>query len=280
MNVMPSWPRLSIVTPSYNQAQFLETTIQRVLSQDYPNLEYMIVDGGSTDGSVEIIHRYQDRLAYWVSEPDKGQTDAINKGFLRATGDIVTWLNSDDYYLPGTLHRVADHFVRCPDVECVYGDLHIVDEQGGLFYVSKSMPYHYRTMLYGGAYVPQPASFYRRRAIARVGYLYHTLHHTMDVEYFIRFGKNGVRFSHMDEPLTCFRIHSMNKTQERARFTRELRQVTSRYTRRYSHNERVQLLILDLLQAIFRLRSFATRAITRGDFVPLRARWARWKARH
>src|SRR5260370_28877982 len=113
---MASFPRISIITPSFNQAEFVERTILSVLEQNYPNLEYIVVDGGSTDGSVDVIRRYQSRIAYWVSEKDRGQAHAINKGLQRATGDIIGYLNSDDYYLEGALARVADCFSREPDV--------------------------------------------------------------------------------------------------------------------------------------------------------------------
>ncbi|RZK26019.1 MAG: glycosyltransferase, partial [Flavobacterium sp.] len=111
---MIDFPKISIITPSFNQCQYIEQTILSVLNQNYPNLEYIVIDGGSTDGTVDILKKYDGRIAYWTSEPDKGQTDALNKGFERATGDIVNWINSDDYYAPDTLAQVAASFARQP----------------------------------------------------------------------------------------------------------------------------------------------------------------------
>ncbi|GAG29700.1 unnamed protein product, partial [marine sediment metagenome] len=122
------YPLVLIVTPSYNQAQFLESTILSVLNQNYPNLEYIIIDGGSTDGSIEIIKRYQKYLAYWISEKDEGQADAINKGFEKSTGQILAWINSDDTYLPETLFRVAKHFQQHQKADLVFGNINFINE--------------------------------------------------------------------------------------------------------------------------------------------------------
>src|SRR5512134_129792 len=125
-------PKISIVTPSFNQGKYLERTIRSVIEQDYPNLEYIIIDGGSTDESVEIIRKYEKHLAYWVSEPDRGQSHAINKGFDRATGEIFGWLNSDDWYVPGALKAVAEAFAANPEAGAVVGAGEMVDEEGKL----------------------------------------------------------------------------------------------------------------------------------------------------
>ena len=123
-------PRITVITPSFNQAPYLEQAISSVLDQGYPNLEYIIIDGGSTDGSVDILRKFEGRLAYWVSEKDRGQGHAINKGLQRATGDIIAYLNSDDYYLEGTFARVADYFGCHPDVDLIHGRCRVVDERG------------------------------------------------------------------------------------------------------------------------------------------------------
>ena len=151
---------VSIITPSYNQAKYLEQTIQSVLSQDYPRIEYIVVDGKSKDGSVDIIKRYADKLAYWISEKDKGQADAINKGFARATGEIIAWLNSDDYYLPGAVSAAVKVFEENPEIVLVYGNMLAVDEHGQTF---NTLTYNQLTLrdLLCFQIIGQPAVFMR-----------------------------------------------------------------------------------------------------------------------
>ena len=135
------WPRVSIVTPSYNQGEFIEETIRSVLLQGYPNLEYIIIDGGSTDRTLEIIHKYERGLAYWTSEPDRGQSDAINKGFQRATGEFIGWLCSDDVLLSDAVRLSVDHFIQRPDVAMVCGDCHVIDETGAYLHTVRGRPF-------------------------------------------------------------------------------------------------------------------------------------------
>lgn len=156
---MANSPLVSIITPSYNQAHFLEETIQSVISQDYGNLEYIIVDGGSTDGSVEIIQQYANRIDWWVSEPDRGQTDAINKGFDKANGEILAWLNSDDTYIPGAISEAVAYLTNHPDLGMVYGDTNIINAEGNILGKFPARQTDYTRLRRGYVHIPQQVFF-------------------------------------------------------------------------------------------------------------------------
>ena len=179
-------PLVSIVTPSFNQAAFLEETVLSVLKQDYPAIEYIIVDGGSTDGSREIIERYSDRLGWWVSEPDKGQTDALNKGFARANGEILAWLNSDDTYLPGALAQAVERLQQNPEVGMVYGDANLVDKAGRVIGKFPAAQTDYRRLRRGYVHIPQQSAFFRASLWKQVGPLDPSFYFAMDYDLWVR----------------------------------------------------------------------------------------------
>lgn len=180
------WPRVSIVTPSYNQAQFIEETIRSVLLQGYPDLEYIIIDGGSTDGSVEIIRKYAPWLAYWVSEPDRGQSHAINKGFAQATGEIVAWLNSDDVYRPAVLREVAIQFAIHTECGLIYADSCFIDENSQVTKSIETAQYDLESLVLSHVYLPQQSTFVRARVLTEVGLLDEDLHYAMDFDLWLR----------------------------------------------------------------------------------------------
>lgn len=223
LNKDPVWPKISIVTPSYNQAAFLERTILGVLNQNYPNLEYIIVDGGSTDGSVEIVKKYAKYLAYWVSECDKGQADAINKGFKQSTGEILAWLNSDDVYLPGTLSSVARMFGNNGDADLVYGNGYYIDTEDKILGDIRYTSFHFPTLLYS-ATMMQAATFWKRDAYRRAGGMNEMYRFCMDYDLLLRMTKNG-RPKHLRQYLSCFRIHDSQKTHTIAHVGKEEHEV-------------------------------------------------------
>lgn len=156
-------PLVSIITPSFNQAQYLEQTIQSVLNQDYPRIEYIVIDGGSTDASVEVIKRYQDRISYWVSEPDKGQTEAINKGFAKAKGEILAWINSDDTYHPKAVGEAVKYLIANPEVGMVYADCNFIDEHGSVIGKFNAKQTNHKLLRQGYVHIPQQTMFFRSK---------------------------------------------------------------------------------------------------------------------
>ena len=205
---------VSIITPSYNQAPFLEQTIQSVLEQDYPSIEYIVVDGGSTDNSAEIIKKYADRLAYWISERDSGQAEAINKGFSRASGEILGWLNSDDYYLPGTIAAAVRCFEENPDVVLLYGDMLAVDGNGQTFNLLKYKQLSLEDLLCFQI-IGQPSVFFRRAALEKAGRLDTTFHFMLDHHLWIRLAQRGP-ILHVPEIWSAARYHPAAKNRARA----------------------------------------------------------------
>ncbi len=204
-------PIITVITPTLNQAQYIRMTIESVLAQDYPAMEYFVVDGGSTDGSLEILHTYRDRLS-WISEPDEGQSQAINKGWQRTRGEIITWLNSDDIYFPGALQKVGDFFKKHPEAEFIYGDCQYIDQDGIGINLYPVEPFDYTKLVVDTHnYIPQPSTFLRRRTWEAIGGLDERLHYVMDFEYWLR---AGLRYNFMYAPvlLSGLRIHDSAKS--------------------------------------------------------------------
>lgn len=267
-------PKISVITPSYNQVRFIERTIRSVLLQQYPSLEYIIIDGGSTDGSVEVIRRYEPRLSYWVSEPDRGQSHAINKGFEKATGRVLCWLNSDDYYLPDTLltvgriladgtgnYALASHCLK------IYED--------GRPAVKLEGRYENRRRLFQfwkGYQMHQPAIFWRREVFEKVGCLSEELNLIMDFDYWARISRY-FDFVNVDRVLACCNYHAEAKTGDGyARYHRDLKRYASRYwgSKLTAEFWRLRLSMLSHFN-IQPLKNRALQLIRQGVF---RSRWS------
>lgn len=208
---MNDQPLVSIVTPSFNQASYLERTMRSVLEQDYPNLEYLVVDGGSTDGSVDIIRQYGKRLAWWVSEPDCGQTEAINKGFQHANGTIYAWLNSDDTYQPGAVREAVEFMQRNPQVVLVYGDAHYIDENDRVIGDFPAMQTDLQKLRNGFVHIPQQAAFFRADSWKAVAPLDPSFYFAMDYDLWVRLAQVGPIVYH-PRLWANFRLHRDAKT--------------------------------------------------------------------
>ena len=208
---MTDQPLVTIITPSFNQARYLEATIQSVLSQDYPRIEYMIVDGGSTDGSVDVIKKYESKLAWWVSEKDKGQTDAINKGFATAKGEILAWINSDDTYEPGAVNAAVKYLQEHPEVGMVYGDCNFINESGRIIGKFGSAQTNYRLLRQGYAHIPQQTMFLRADLWKQVGPLDPSFYFAMDYDLWTRIASRS-EIKYVPQTWANFRLHTSGKT--------------------------------------------------------------------
>ena len=208
----PSPPRIALVTPSFRQAAFIGRTIESVLAQGYPNLDYFVQDGGSDDGTVAILERYAGRIAGWTSEKDSGQSQAINRGFARVTGELMAWINSDDVLLPGALAAVADFFHRHPEIDVAYGHRLLIDEEDRLI-GRWIVPEHDDAVRPWADYVPQETLFWRRALWDKAGgAIDETFRFAMDWDLLLRFRKAGARFARIDRALGGFRVHAQQKT--------------------------------------------------------------------
>ncbi|HEX8145381.1 MAG TPA: glycosyltransferase family 2 protein [Pyrinomonadaceae bacterium] len=226
-----SLPRISVVTPSYNQGQYLEETLQSVLSQAYPNLEYIVIDGGSTDSTLEVLKRYEGQLAYCMSEPDRGQSDAINKGLRRATGEIVTWLGSDDLFTPGALKSVAHHFERT-DAALIHGRTLLFGE-GFKEQVKGADDHDLECRYLSGMPFAQPSSFFRRSVLLEQGYLDESLHYGMDYDLLARIALN-YPIKKVEDTLSKYRLHAESKSvSQNIAFTRDWAKTFSRLLRSF-----------------------------------------------
>jgi glycosyltransferase involved in cell wall biosynthesis len=204
-------PKVSIIMPSYNQGRFLEAAIQSVLAQSYPNIEYILVDGGSTDESVGIINKYQQHFAWSVSEKDNGHADALNKGFSHATGEVLAWLNSDDVYYPNAVAEAVAIMQEHPEVGMVYGDADLIDNSGAAIGQFASRQTDYRRMLRGSVHIPQATTFFRADIWKQVGPLDLSLFFSFDYDLWVKIAKVS-RLLYVPKRWAQFRIHGDGKT--------------------------------------------------------------------
>lgn len=202
--------KISIVTPSYNQGQFIERTLQSVASQGGAEIEHVVFDGGSNDNTVDVLNAFQPPVR-WISKKDRGQTDAVNQGIRATDGDIIGWLNSDDVYYPGAVARVVKYFKDHPEVDVVYGMADHIDLEDHAFESYPSEPWNFER-LKETCFICQPALFFRRSVVERYGMLDESLNYCMDYEYWLRLGKSGVRFAYLEEKLAGSRLYADNKT--------------------------------------------------------------------
>lgn len=234
-------PKISIIMPSFNQGVFLDQAIRSITDQQYPAIELIVMDGGSTDESVEVIKSHAGSIAYWQSEKDNGQSDAINRGFEKATGDIICWLNSDDVYLPGALNAVAHTFASDPTCNWITGQ-HIKFGEGLVSWHRPLEPPQTKVEWLTACPVAQPSTFWRMSLYKKFGPLDDRFHFALDYEYWVRFAFGGETLRYIERPLSGFRLHGDSKTvQSQEKFRAEEETLRAMYIDKLSASERSQL---------------------------------------
>lgn len=266
--------KISVITPSYNQGRFIQRTLESVAMQarTYFEIEHVVFDGGSTDTTVEILRNFES-LTLWVSESDKGQTDAVNRGINATNGEIIGWLNSDDVYYPGALQLVAEYFSNNPDIDVVYGMADHIDMNDHAFEAYPTEEWDFER-LKETCFICQPALFFRRRLVVQYGLLDETLNYCMDYEYWLRLGKAGVRFAYLEVKLAGSRLYADNKTlgaptkvhtEINDMFKKFCGKVPDRWLYNYAH-------------AVLREQPFSSRIFPEKVYLCLQSLWAaiRW----
>jgi glycosyltransferase involved in cell wall biosynthesis len=211
MTIAQTHPKISIVTPSYNQGRFIESAIQSVLKQNYPNFEHIILDNCSTDRTVDILQQYPHLI--WQSKPDRGQSDALNQGFRLATGDIIGWLNADDLYLAQCFDKITTSLASSPQSDIAYGDYRWINEEGEIIQLRKELDFDFFILKYLHVlYIPSTSTFFRRRIFEEQNFLDISLKYSMDYEFFLRLAQKQYKFIHIDSYLADFRWHQESKS--------------------------------------------------------------------
>jgi glycosyltransferase involved in cell wall biosynthesis len=242
--------KISVITPSFNQVDYLERTILSVLNQNYPNLEYIVIDGGSTDGSVDVIKKYASQLTYWVSEKDFGQAHAINKGLKSATGDWIAWQNSDDTYCQGAFKSFVEAVNESKDIDLIIGNMNLIDTNDDILRELKYVKPTYLSLLAEGMVLANQATFWKRDLHKKIGYLNESLHYGFDYEWFLRV-LNYSNAKHVNHTWGNLRLHSETKTaQYQDRFDNEFKKIRngreiSRITKKYYQTRRLLLTLLN-----------------------------------
>jgi len=222
--------RISVVVPSFNQAKYLELTLRSILDQNYPGLELIVIDGGSNDGSADIIRKYAQHMKFWCSEPDGGQAQGIIKGFSHATGEILCFLNSDDLFESGALHEAGEYFSKHPEVDVVYGDALWIDAEGDAIQPKKEIPFNRFIWLYTYNYIPGMSTFWRRTVYDRAGGLNPAFHSAFDGDLWIRFSDAHAKIRHVARQWSRMRFYPEQKNRRlRAQSDREDMLIRSRY---------------------------------------------------